>query len=247
MRATLFITCLVDQFFPEVGEAMVGVLRRLGVELEFPEGQTCCGQPAFNGGFRREAERVARHFISVFEESECIVVPSGSCTGMVKHFYPELFQDKPRWRERAELLSSRIYEFSEFLVRVLGVEDVGARYALPGAAGGPTRVAYHDSCHLLRGLGISQEPRRLIRAVQGVELVELSGFPACCGFGGSFSVKYPHISGAILQEKIDAIRESRAQVVVANDVGCLMHIAGGLSRQEVPVRAMHLAELLNGV
>ncbi|MBI1987597.1 MAG: (Fe-S)-binding protein [Nitrospinae bacterium] len=246
MRATLFITCLVDQFFPEVGEAMVGVLSRLGVELEFPEEQTCCGQPAFNGGFRREAARVARHFISVFEGKECIVAPSGSCTSMVKHFYPELFRDQPRWRERAEALSSRIHEFSEFLVRVLGVEDVGARYALPGGAAGSTRVAYHDSCHLLRELGISEEPRRLIRSVQGVELVDLSRSPACCGFGGIFSVKYPHISGAILQEKIEAIRESGAEVVVANDMGCLMHIAGGLSRQGIPLKAMHLAELLNG-
>lgn len=246
MRATLFITCLVDQFFPEVGEAMVGVLRRLGVDLEFPEDQTCCGQAAFNGGFRREAERVARHYISVFEGSEYIVAPSGSCTSMVKRFYPELFWEKPRWRERAEALSSKIYELSEFLVRVLGVEDVGARYALPGGAGKSTRVAYHDSCHLLRELGVSEEPRRLIRAVRGVELVELSRSPACCGFGGIFSVKYPHISGAILQEKIETIRESGAEVVVANDIGCLMHIAGGLSRQRILVKAMHLAELLNG-
>ena len=194
MRVSLFVTCLIDQFFPEVGEAMVTVLRRLGVEVDFPVGQTCCGQPAFNYGFRQEAKKVARHFITVFEGDGPIVAPSGSCTAMVKVFYPELFRDEPQWCRRAEALSSRVYEFSQFLVGVLGVEDVGAVY--------PGRVTYHDSCHLLRELGVREEPRRLIRAVKGVELMEMQRPDACCGFGGTFSVKLPHISEAILGDKI---------------------------------------------
>lgn len=236
IRASLFITCLVDQLTPQVGESMVKVLRRLGVEVDFPRDQTCCGQPAFNSGFRREASTLAKRFISIFQNSDYIVAPSGSCTSMVKVFYPELFKKDPRLREEAEALSSRVYEFSEFLVKVLGVEDVGAEYR--------GRVTYHDSCHLLRELGVESEPRRLIKAVKGVEFVELERSDQCCGFGGAFSVKYSDISGAILQDKIDNIRSSSAEVMIANDTGCLMHIAGGLSRQGIPMKTMHLAELL---
>ncbi|MEE9325467.1 MAG: (Fe-S)-binding protein [Dehalococcoidia bacterium] len=236
LRASLFITCLVDQLTPQVGESMVKVLRRLGVEVDFPRDQTCCGQPAFNSGFRREASTLAKRFISIFQNSDYIVAPSGSCTSMVKVFYPELFKKEPRLREEAEALSSRVYEFSEFLVKVLGVEDVGAEYR--------GRVTYHDSCHLLRELGVESEPRRLIKAVKGVEFVELERSDQCCGFGGTFSVKYSDISGAILQDKIDNIRSSSAEVMIANDTGCLMHIAGGLSRQGIPMKTMHLAELL---
>ena len=238
MRVSLFVTCLVDQFFPEVGEAMVTLLRRLGVEVSFPAGQTCCGQMAFNHGFRRLARKVARHFISAFEGDGPIVTPSGSCAAMVKVFYPELFRDEPRWLDRAENLSSRVYELSQFLVGVLGVEDLGAA--------DPVRVTYHDSCHLLRELGIREEPRRLIRAVKGVEWVEMERSEACCGFGGTFSIKLPHISEAILQEKVGNIQASGADIVVANDAGCLMHIAGALSRQRIPVRTLHIAELLAG-
>ena len=216
---------------------MVAVLRKLGVEVDFPAGQTCCGQPAFNYGFRSEAKKVARHFISVFEGDNPIVAPSGSCAAMVKVFYPDLFRDDPQSYQQAEALSARVYEFSQFLVKVLGVEDVGAAYS--------GRVTYHDSCHLLRKLGIREEPRRLIQAVKGVELVEMEHSEACCGFGGAFSVKLPHISEAILREKIENIQASGAEAVVANDTGCLMHIAGALSRRRLPVRAIHLAELLN--
>lgn len=236
IRASLFITCLVDQLTPQVGESMVKVLRRLGVEVDFPRDQTCCGQPAFNSGFRREASTLAKRFISIFQNSDYIVAPSGSCTSMVKVFYPELFKKEPRLREEAEALSSRVYEFSEFLVKVLGVEDVGAEYR--------GRVTYHDSCHLLRELGVESEPRRLIKAVKGVEFVELERSDQCCGFGGAFSVKYSDISGAILQDKLDNIRSSTAEVMIANDTGCLMQIAGGLSRQGIPMKTMHLAELL---
>jgi len=238
MKVSLFITCLVDQLFPQVGVSMVEVLRRLGVEVDFPEAQTCCGQPAFNSGYRTEARELAERFINVFDDSEIVVAPSGSCTSMVKVFYADLFEDDATMRARARRLAERTYEFTEFLVNVLKVEDVGAQFR--------GRVALHQSCHLLRELNVRSEPLRLLRAVRGIELVELERADACCGFGGLFAIKYPQISGSILQEKIDCIKRSGADVIVASDMGCLMHINGGLSRQRVPVRTMHIAELLAG-
>ena len=238
MKVSLFITCLVDQLFPQVGVSMVDVLRRLGVELDFPEAQTCCGQPAFNSGYRAEARQLAERFIDVFDESQYIVTPSGSCASMVKVFYADLFEDDAAQRERARRLAARTYEFSEFIVNVLKVEDVGAQFR--------GRVALHQSCHLLRELNVRSEPRKLVSAVRGIELVELERADACCGFGGLFAIKYAQISGGILQEKIDCIERSGAEVIVASDMGCLMHINGGLSRQRIPVRTLHLAELLAG-
>ena len=239
MKVSLFITCLVDQLFPQVGVSLVEVLRRLGVEVVFPEAQTCCGQPAFNSGYRREARALARRFIDVFDTSEVVVAPSGSCTSMVKVFYEDLFEDDAVSRERARALAARTFEFSEFLVNVLKVEDVGAQFR--------GRVALHQSCHLLRELNVRSEPLKLLRAVRGIELVELERADACCGFGGLFAIKYPQISGGILQEKIDAIKRSGADVIVASDMGCLMHINGGLTRQRVAVRTLHIAELLAGI
>ncbi len=236
MKVSLFITCLVDQLFPEVGMSVVSVLRGLGAEVDFPADQTCCGQPAFNSGFSSEARDLAKRFIAIFENSEYVVAPSGSCTSMVRVFYPELFRDDPDWHKRAESLASRTYEFTEFVVNVLGVEDVGAAYH--------GKVALHQSCHLLRELNVRTEPQRLLRSVKGIELVELERAEACCGFGGLFSIKYPHISGSILQDKLDSVEKSGAAVVVASDVGCLMHIAGGLSRQAAAATTMHIAELL---
>src|SRR6266404_2037210 len=236
MKVSLFITCLVDQLFPEVGMSVVSVLRGLGAEVDFPADQTCCGQPAFNSGFTTEARELAKRFIAIFENSEYVVAPSGSCTSMVRVFYPELFRDDPDWHKRAESLASRTYEFTEFVVNVLGVEDVGAAYH--------GKVALHQSCHLLRELNVRTEPQRLLRSVKGIELVELERAEACCGFGGLFSIKYPHISGSILQDKLDSVEKSGAAVVVASDVGCLMHIAGGLSRQAAAATTMHIAELL---
>jgi len=240
MRVSLFITCLVDQMFPEVGEAMVSTLRRLGVTVNFNEQQTCCGQVAFNTGYRPEARSMAEHFIKVFEgdRSDFIVAPSGSCTAMVRNFYGELFHgpDDAEWRDRLGRVKPRLREYSEFIVNELGVEDVGARF--------PNRVTYHDACHLLRELGVSDQPRRLIRAVREVALVEMEAPDTCCGFGGTFSVKYGEISNAILQEKLARIQESGAEYVIANDSSCLMQIAGGLSRINSPVKTMHLAELL---
>ncbi|MEK6407568.1 MAG: (Fe-S)-binding protein [Acidobacteriota bacterium] len=236
MKVSLFITCLIDQFFPEVGLCTVSVLRRLGAQVDFPSAQTCCGQPAFNSGFKTEARDLAKRFIAIFENSEYVVTPSGSCASMVKVFYPELFRKDPEWRTRAEELASRTFEFTQFVVDVLGVEDVGAAYE--------GKVALHQSCHLLRELNVRTETQRLLNSVRGIELVELEGAEVCCGFGGLFSIKYPHISGAILQDKIESVEKSGADVVVASDVGCLMHIAGGLSRQGSATRTMHIAELL---
>ncbi len=236
MKVSLFITCIVDQFFPQVGLSLVQVLRRLGCEVDFPAEQTCCGQPGFNSGYRNEARSLAERLINVFDGSEYIVAPSGSCTSMVKVFSPDLFKGDAALYERARGLASRVYEFTEFLVNVLGVEDVGARFQ--------GKVALHESCHLLRELNVRSEPLRLLKAVRGIELVELERADLCCGFGGLFSIKYPHISGGMLQEKIDAITKSEADVIVASDMGCLMHIGGGLSRQRLAAKTMHIAELL---
>jgi L-lactate dehydrogenase complex protein LldE len=236
MRVSLFITCLVDQFFPQVGMSAVSVLRKLGVEVDFPAAQTCCGQPAFNSGFKSEARELAKRFIEIFENSDYIVAPSGSCTSMVRNFYPELFKEDPDWHKRAEALASKTYEFTEFLVNVLKIEDVGAEYA--------GKVALHQSCHLLRELNVRTEPGRLLKAIKGIELVDLERSDSCCGFGGLFAIKYPLISGSILQDKLDCIKKSGGDVVVACDAGCLMHIGGGLSRQGIATRTMHIAELL---
>ena len=235
MKVSLFITCLVDQLWPSVGASAVEVLRRAGCEVVFDERQTCCGQPAFNTGYRGEARRLARRFIEIFEDSEAIVSPSGSCTAMAHHFR-ELFADDEGWRRRADRLAERTYEFGSFLVNVLKVEDVGASFS--------GRVTWHDACHGLRDLNVREEPRRLLRNVRGAEFVELPNADACCGFGGTFSVKYPEISVAILDNKIDAIEKANVRAVVSGDASCLMQIGGRLTRQNSSVRTMHLAELL---
>ena len=237
MRVSLFVTCLVDQLWSEVGTSTVEVLRRVGCQVEFDERQTCCGQPAFNTGYRSEARRLAKRFIRMYEESnaEAVVCPSGSCTAMVHHF-SELFPDSPEWRQRAETLAARTHELSSFLVRILKVEDVGARWR--------GRLTWHDACHGLRDLNVRNEPRQLIRRVRDAEFVELENADACCGFGGTFSVKYPEISVAILDQKIEAIERAGVQAVVSADASCLMQIGGRLSRNGSKVRSMHLAELL---
>lgn len=235
MRVSLFITCLVDQLWPEVGISTVEVLRRAGCEVVFDERQTCCGQPAFNTGYRSEASRLAKRFIEIFEDADAIVSPSGSCTAMVHHF-DELFAEDENWRKRAQALAKRSYELSAFLIKVLGVDDVGASFR--------GRVTWHDACHGLRDLNVHSEPRRLIQQVRGAEFVELSNADACCGFGGTFSVKYPEISVAILDSKIAAIERAGVRAVVSGDASCLMQIGGRLSRQKSVVQVLHLAELL---
>lgn len=235
MRVALMVTCLGDALFPEVGVATVRLLRRLGHEVEFPQAQTCCGQPHFNSGYHDDARALARHTIETFADRGPVVAPSGSCAAMVKLEYAELFHDDPAWHARALDLAQRMHELSDFLVNVLGVEDVGARF--------PGRAAYHMACHL-RGLNLLSEPERLLRNVQGLEMVPLERFDECCGFGGSFSVRYPGISGAMVCDKATFIEKSGADVVVATDAGCLMNIAGRLRRMGSSVRALHLAQIL---
>ncbi len=233
----LFISCLVDNFFPEVGEAMLRVLTGMGLEVEFPKNQTCCGQPAFNSGYREEAGKVACHFLDVFNAGDSpIVCPSGSCVSMVKNYYTELFRDDPEKLSWAEKISSGIYEFSEFIYS--RKEDLNLDSAYRG------RVTFHDSCHALRELGISSQPREIIRSLDGVELIEMNMSDACCGFGGTFSIKYPEVSKSMLEEKTDSIMNSGAGAVVSTDMGCLMNIRGLASKKNLPVKIFHLAELL---
>lgn len=237
MRVALFVTCLVDQLWPSAGVAAVRVLRRAGCEVTFDPRQTCCGQPAFNTGYRAESRAVARRTIEVLEEqdADAIVLPSGSCTAMV-HLWRDLFEDEPEWRARGERIAERTHELAGFLVNVLGVDELGARFA--------GRVTWHDACHGLRELGLREEPRRLLRKVQGAELVEATRCDSCCGFGGTFSVKYPEISVAMLDRKLDEIDALGVDAVVSGDVGCLMQIEGRLARRGSSVKALHLAELL---
>ncbi len=235
MNVSLLATCLVDAFFPEVGVATVRLLRRLGVTVDFPAGQTCCGQPFFNSGHHHDARDLARHTIRALETGQRVVAPSGSCAAMVKLEYPQLFHDDLVWRRRAEDLAQRTHELSDFLVNVLQVEDVGARFE--------ARVTYHMACHL-RGLGLQSEPERLLRRVRGLEYLPLERSDECCGFGGSFAVRFPQISGAMVQDKASFIEKTGADTVVATDAGCLMNIAGCLRRRGSSVRAMHLAEIL---
>lgn len=217
--------------------AAVEVLRRTGCEVVFDERQTCCGQPAFNTGYRKEARKFAERFIEIFEESdaEFIISPSGSCTAMVKHFH-ELFPNDKNWRERAEKIADKTFEFSSFLVNVLKIENVGAKFS--------GKLTWHDACHGLRDLKIKNEPRSLLKNIENTEFVELENADACCGFGGTFSVKYPEISAAILDNKIEAIEKSGADAVVACDASCLMQIGGRLSRIGSKVKPMHIAEIL---
>jgi L-lactate dehydrogenase complex protein LldE len=237
-RVALFVTCLVDQLFPQIGLSMAEVLERLGYQVGFPAAQTCCGQPAFNSGFRGEARLVARHFLDAFRGAEYIVSPSGSCTAMVRCHYAELFHKDPVRLAESRALGPRVYEFSEFLTKVAGCEDVGARWE--GV------VTYHDSCHSLRELQVKEGPRRLLRAVRGLELREMDACEECCGFGGTFSVKFGEVSGAMVGTKIESIRRTGADTVISADPSCLMQIQGGLSRAGLAVRTKHLAEILAG-
>jgi L-lactate dehydrogenase complex protein LldE len=232
------ITCLGDLFFPEVGVAMVTLLRRLGVTVDFPAEQTCCGIPLYNSGYHDEAAAVAARTVRVFERAEHVVVPSGSCAWMVRAEYPRLLHRDPAARVAAESLATRTWELSQFLVQVLGVSRVESPFR--------GRVTYHDSCHLLRGLGESRSPRTLLRGVSGVDLVELPEADECCGFGGSFSVRLPDVSTAILAKKLDNVERTGADCLVACDGGCLMQMGGGLSRRKSRVRPLHLAQVLAG-
>jgi L-lactate dehydrogenase complex protein LldE len=233
----LFITCILDTLYPEVGEAVCTVLEKAGVKIAVPPGQTCCGQPAFNAGMRFEARRIAIHTIRTFEAAPgAVVVPSGSCAAMIRHSYPELFAGDAKWLPRAQALAERTYELTEYLVDVLGVTDLRARY--------PGKITYHSSCHLLRELGVDRQPRALLANVHGAELVELPGSQECCGFGGVFSLEHPEISTELLKRKLANIADSQAPVVVACDAGCITNINGGLKRNGKTQRVVHIAEIL---
>jgi L-lactate dehydrogenase complex protein LldE len=217
---------------------MVKVLRTHGVRLNFPREQTCCGQPAFNNGYWGEARKLARHFLDTFDNNDFIITPSGSCAAMVKKHYTALFPDDRAMQERCRELGKLVYEFSEFLVKVLKLENVNSTYR--------GRVAYHHSCHLLRDLGIEDEPLRLIKSIKGLEYVELEKADQCCGFGGTFSVRYPEISRAMVDDKVSRIKKAEVDALVVNDTGCMINIAGRLSRLGERVKVLHLAELLAG-
>jgi L-lactate dehydrogenase complex protein LldE len=238
MRISLFITCFNDTLFPKTGIAMVKLLERLGHSVEFPIDQTCCGQMHFNTGYQRETVPLVRHFVDVFSDAEAIVSPSASCVGMVREVYPKIAGaagDKEFTLAVKELIP-KVYELSEFLVKKLGIDDVGAYY--------PHRVTYHPTCHALRVLHVGDAPLRLLRHVKGIDLVELPFAEECCGFGGTFAVKNAETSMAILGDKIGHIRETGAEKLTACDNSCLMHIGGGLTRQRAGIETVYLAEIL---
>jgi L-lactate dehydrogenase complex protein LldE len=237
MKVALFLTCLGDQLYPDVGMSVVRVLERHGCEVDFPVGQICCGQPAWNTGYPDEARRVARRLISAFADAECVVSPSGSCSGMIRHYYPSLFESDPVLRREAEDLGDRIYEFSQFMVRILNVERLPASF--------PHKVTYHPSCHGARLLGIQDEPLALLRAIPDLEFVPLPRAEDCCGFGGTFAVKLAPISVAIVDEKIARVRETAAHYLAGTDLGCLMNIAGRMQVTGVPVEALHVAQVVD--
>lgn len=238
-RVALFVTCLVDLFRPNVGFAAVKLLEDAGCVVEVPEGQTCCGQPAYNSGDRADAKTLARAVIATFEPYPAVVVPSGSCAGMIKHHYPELFTDEPDWRARAETLAARTHELVSFLVDELGVAVTDSAFS--------GRVTYHDSCSGLRELGVKDQPRRLLAALAGVTVAEMAEPEVCCGFGGTFCVKYPEISDAMVTAKAKDIDSAEADLVLAGDMGCLLNIAGKLKRLGSPTGARHVAEVLAGL
>ena len=232
----LFVTCLVDLIRPSVGFAAVKLLRKAGCSVEVPRSQTCCGQPAYNSGDKADAQALALQTIEAFEKYDYVVAPSGSCAGMLKLHYPELLQDDPDQGPRAEAFAAKVYELVSFLVDVCGLETVQARFE--GSA------TYHDSCAGLRELGIKEQPRKLLSSVEGLTLKEMDDAEICCGFGGTFSVKYPDVSNAIVEKKTANISESRADCLLAGDLGCLMNMGGKLSREGKSIQARHVAEVL---
>jgi len=234
-RVHLFIPCYIDQLFPQVGIATVNILESLGCEVIYPEEQTCCGQPAFNSGYFEETVPLADHFLNTFRSAEFIVAPSGSCISMTRNLYGML-NLPDNLKELWQSLRPKMFELSQFLVHVLGLENWEGFF--------PHRVTYHDSCHLLRELGVRDEPRRLLRGIAGIEFREMFRSDTCCGFGGTFSVKMEPISIAMMENKAQWIQESGAEYVVAGDASCLMHMEGYLKKHRIPVRTMHLAELL---
>jgi L-lactate dehydrogenase complex protein LldE len=238
-RVALFVTCLVDLYRPTVGFAAIKLLEEAGCQVEVPPGQTCCGQPAYNSGDRATAKDLARPVVDALLGYDFVVVPSGSCAGMIAHHYPVLFEDDPAYRGRAEALAARTHELTAFLVDVMGAET--ARTPYDGVA------AYHDSCSGLREMGVRAQPRRLLAGVPGLTVKELAEPEVCCGFGGTFCVKYPDISTRMVTDKVADIRATGADTLLAGDMGCLLNIAGRLKREASDVRVRHVAEVLAGM
>jgi L-lactate dehydrogenase complex protein LldE len=235
LKINLLIPCFVDQLFPSVGISVVRIFEKLGHTVDFKESIVCCGQPAFNAGYWKEARGIARRVLQSLAGSDPVVVPSGSCAAMVKNFYPELFRETPQ-AEAAVQLSQRVFEFSSFLVDQLRITELGSRF--------PARVTFHDGCHGLRELQVKPQPRQLLERVQGLTLVEMEDQTSCCGFGGTFAVKFPMISTAMGQTKSASAVETGAEYLVSNDSSCLMHLQGLLSRQNQKLKTIHLAEVL---
>ncbi len=238
-RVGLFATCLVDLFRPSVGFAAAKLIEDAGCDVALPRAQTCCGQPAWNSGDVGKAAAIARQVIAAFEGFDFVVAPSGSCAATIKKDYPEILRDDAPWRARAEALAAKTFELLSFLTDIRGVRSVDATLE--------ARATYHDSCSGLRSLGVADQPRALLETVKGLELVEMRDYTTCCGFGGTFCVKYPDISNRMVEQKSEAISETGAELLLAGDLGCLMNMAGKLSRQEKPVRARHVAEVLAGM
>ncbi len=235
----LFVTCLVDLFRPNVGFAAVKLLQDAGLEISVPETQTCCGQPAYNSGDRADTKAIARNVITAFEPFDYVVAPSGSCAAMIRKHYPALFDDEPDFAARARALSDKTHELVSFLTDVAGVTAVDAAFS--------ETVTYHDSCSGLREMGVREQPRALLKTIEGLEIKEMEDSDVCCGFGGTFCVKYPDVSNAIVEKKTASIAKSEAGTLLAGDLGCLMNMAGKLSRQGRPIRARHVAEVLAGM
>ena len=236
-KVQLFVTCIVDTLYPDIGEAVVRVLQKTGVNIGFPEGQTCCGQPAFNAGMRAEARKMAEHTIQIFEDSPGdIVIPSGSCTGMLKHGYLELFAGDGQWLSRAQNISDRTFEFTQYLVDVLKITNLDSKFE--------GKITYHPSCHLMRDVGIDKQPMILLDHVQGAEFTPLQKREECCGFGGLFSIEHPEISKEMLERKINNLLTSESETLVACDAGCMAHISGGLHRRKIEREVLHIAEIL---
>lgn len=236
MKVSLFITCLSDVFYVKAGKATVELLERFGCEVDFPESQTCCGQPAYNSGYHKDTKKAAKNMIETFEHSEYVVSPSGSCAYMF-HEYESLLKDEPVWKGKAKLLKEKTYELTQFLTGVLGIEDTGAEFH--------AKATYHTSCHMTRLLGVKEAPLKLLRHVKGLEMVDLPNRHDCCGFGGTFSIKMPKISEQMVDEKVEHIEETKAEILIGADGGCLMNIGGRLTREHKPVKVMHIAEILN--
>ncbi len=240
ITADLYVTCIIDQLYPEVGVSVVNVLRRLGVTVGFPKDQTCCGQPVYNTGFNNEARTLANRVLEQFRDSEYVVVPSGSCAATLRIFYLELFADDPQLIEEAKALAAKTYEFSEFLVDILKVEGASVCGAIHKGS-----VVYHPSCHLMRELGVKSQPQKLLSSVPGLEEKEMEGAEICCGFGGTFSVKFPHISEGMVGDKIANVQASGAETLVSCDMSCLMNMGGALNRQGSSIKIRHLAQILD--